>query len=819
MGSGAGQIGGTAAPPMHAVRRRKGEAQAASSGPDPRRRWVRHRLPDTLGILWVLVAAGAALTPALAHGASLGNYDLQTVYGGLAQTGAKVRWQQASDQLTLFMPLSHLAWTQVHQGHLPLWNPYNALGIPLAFNWESATFSVPVLLGYLVPVHLAYTVQVIATYAIAGVGVYVLGRVLRLGVLGCAMAGTVYELSGPLFSLVGWSFGGVMAWAGWLLAAAILVLRGRRRVRAVAFFAVIVACAIYAGEPEALVFLAIAVVVVVVVVVGSRLRRYGGRGRILRPVIDLAVAGAAGAALGAPLVLPGLQVGGSSIRNFRGGECPITGGCGRPHGLPLIDLVHVLFQGFNGLPVSGSQWFPPSAIYINTVAYVGVIAVVLGVLAIATRRSQPEVLAFGAIAVVMTSLVFAAPVVSFMDDMPFHLGGVLWYRATGCMAFSLAILAGVGTDVLVRTGSSRRVRTWLGASFGAVGLVLAALWLLGRGHLPPAEASIRANSFIWPVAATVVGLGVFAGLARTQRRQASADGSPSRRCSWAAATFLACETAFLVAAGAPVWSSSPTGFTPTPAVVAMQHAVGSSVVGLGIPGCYHVGLTTDVNAVYGVQELTAYDPVILRGYFVNWRASTGQSAGPVGDFYYCPAVTTAKMARRYGVAYVIEPPEAQGPQGGVFDRKLGDEDLYKIPGAAAATLTATSKNGQLPGPDAPGKPVIVTHSDPASWKLVAHSSTPAVLRLRLTDLPGWRGTIDGRPLRLLTFSGVMIQARIPAGTHTIVLHYWPNTFTLGLVLAACSAAGLLVAALVGGVRGRQKASSASSSMGLGPTEP
>ena len=339
-------------------RLRWGEAEGTNSSvPGRRRLCVRDRLPDALGIFWVLLAAGAALTPALAHGTSLGNYDLQTVYGGLATAGAKVRWQQATDQLTLFMPLSHLAWTQVHQGHLPLWNPYNALGIPLAFNWESATFSVPVVLGYLVPVHLAYTVQVVATYAIAGVGVYILGKVLRLGVIGCTMAATVYELSGPLFALVGWSFGGVMAWAGWLLAATILVLRGRHRLRAVVFLAVIVACAIYAGEPEALVFLAIAVVVVMVVVLGSRALRYGRPGPILRPLIDLAVAVLAGGALGAPLILPGLQVGGLSIRSFRGGECVITT-CGRPRGLPLIDLVHVVFQGFDGLPVSGEPVVP-----------------------------------------------------------------------------------------------------------------------------------------------------------------------------------------------------------------------------------------------------------------------------------------------------------------------------------------------------------------------------------------------------------------------------------------------------------------------------
>jgi len=235
--------------------------------------------------------------------------------------------------------------------------------------------------------------------------------------------------------------------------------------------------------------------------------------------------------------------------------------------------------------------------------------------------------------------------------------------------------------------------------------------------------------------------------------------------------------------------------------------VGSSVVGFGIPGCYYIGITMDVNAVYGVQELAAYDPVILRAYFLNWKAATGKSAGPSGDFYYCPAVTTTTMARRYGVAYVLEPHGAKGPQGAVFDRKIGDEDLYRIPGAAAATLTRTSGSGRLPGLDAQGKPVVVTHPDPASWKIVTHSTTSAVLRLRLTDFPGWHGTIDGRSLQLLPYSGVMIQARIPAGTHTVELHYWPETFTAGLVLATASALGLGAALVVAGMsrRGRRPA--------------
>ena len=76
----------------------------------------------------------------------------------------------AGDQVDAIIPWSTLAWTQVHHGQLPLWDPYAALGLPLAFNWQTAAFSVPTLIGYLFPLHLAVTVQVFLTLVIAGTG-------------------------------------------------------------------------------------------------------------------------------------------------------------------------------------------------------------------------------------------------------------------------------------------------------------------------------------------------------------------------------------------------------------------------------------------------------------------------------------------------------------------------------------------------------------------------------------------------------------------------------------------------------------------------
>jgi hypothetical protein len=128
-----------------------------------------------------------------------------------------------------------------------------------------------------------------------------------------------------------------------------------------------------------------------------------------------------------------------------------------------------------------------------------------------------------------------------------------------------------------------------------------------------------------------------------------------------------------------------------------------------------------------------------------------------------------------------------------------------VPGAYPATLTPLPADGSLPADGADGTPVAVTHHDPANWKLVTRSATLQVLRLRLTDFPGWHASIDGKPLTLESYAGVMLQARIPAGRHLVELHYWPTTFSVGIILCVLAVAGLATALVLDGVRRQRRA--------------
>jgi uncharacterized membrane protein YfhO len=123
----------------------------------------------------------------------------------------------------------------------------------------------------------------------------------------------------------------------------------------------------------------------------------------------------------------------------------------------------------------------------------------------------------------------------------------------------------------------------------------------------------------------------------------------------------------------------------------------------------------------------------------------------------------------------------------------------------------------LPSDSAIGVPVAVTHPNPAAWRMTTESSRPQVLRLHLTNVPGWQATIDGRPLALKQYSLIMLQARIPPGRHVIELNYWPPAFTEGIVLAVIAAVGLLAAPVVAyGLRRRRGRAGTGSA--VGPTE-
>lgn len=775
---------------------------------------------DLLGLLWVVASGIALLVPELVHGRVLGPFYLLSRIGLTKQSGVPIPSLEYGDLIDSLIPWTTVVWHQVHQGHLPLWNPYGGLGMPLAFNWQSAPFSLSSIVGYLSPVRYAFTVGALVDIVVAGFGAYVLGRVLGMGVIAAAAVGTVFELSGPITAWLGYPFPSVMSWAGWIFALGLLLLRGRHRAGLIVGLAACVAMSLYGGAPEGFTVLMAAAVVFFAVMLITRAGRAGGSGPILRPAVDLVAATIAGVALAAPFALPGLQLTSESVRSkfLNGGDLP-------PH-----TLLYLAFQGFDGLPLVRNGRvlvFGYSAFYSETAMYVGVGALALAGLAVVVHRRRRAVQGFVAVTIVCIALVFVPPVVSLAYKLPV-LNRVDLIRAVMPMALALAVLAGYGIDLVVRAVSTRDAGRRLGTAFGIAAVGLAALWIFGRGHLVPDQATIRAHSFIWPVVETAVGLGAagFLFWVGRQRQRAhrigAGRGAPGGARPWirrwsrtiAGLALLAVQTAFLVSAGATMLPSSSTSFPQTPATDAFVRTVGSATVAFGNRTCL-LGIAPNDNGVYGVHELGIYDPIIPEKYFTSWPSDAGTWSGNPELNLFCPVVDTVAVAREFGVGYVLEARGVPGPVGSVYVRQLGEEDLYRIPGSGDATV-APLRAGALPPADVVGTPVTVGHPSPSRWQVTTSSDTPQVLRLHLSDVPGWHATIDGEPLPLESYAGMMLQARIPAGVHTIDLHYWPQAFTAGIVSAGVSVVFLVALLVASSVRKRRRSGAGSVHDALAP---
>lgn len=800
------------------------------------------RWPDVFGLAWVVLALGAYLSPALWDGLSFGPTDIANQLSFLTYIPhLAVHNGLNGDVITQAVPWNTLDWLAVHHGQLPLWNSYAGDGMPLMLNFESTPLSLPTLVGYLFPMGTSFLVGIAITLLIAGSGTYTAARLAGVGPIGAALAGTTFMLSGSLSGWAGWAVSGPLAWAGWLLAGALLCWQpGRRRWAGVIVVSLASGFAVYGGFPETLVFVGIALVTIVLVggVVGTcrGVRSLGG------PACLLAGA-AAGAALSAPLWLPGLAVLSQSSRAGENG----TGG------LPVHALALFFAQGYDGLPTNGGAWFGP-ADYYEATAYVGVIAIALALLAVLVSWRRPLVAALGATVLVALAIIYVPATQRAFTRL--GAGSIATQRMLPMLAFAVAMLAGLGTEIIQRRWRRPGVLSRALVSVVACGAVLAYLLVSAPARaLSVDELSVRRHSLFWPALALagmaalfamttlapasgrpkplgatgvpeptgtplteasatgVLATGVLAGGEATAGNgagggTAAGAGLPmgsqyatraalTRRAAAAACLLLlAAQSAYLVWAGVGINSYAPTPFPVSAPLAKLQRLVGNNLVALDGTNKHDVTLWTgvgiypEVNAGYRIRELAVHDPVIPPAYFRTWPAQAATTNAGLGNNFFAPAVGSATRARYYGAAYILA---ASGsvPRDTQFVTKLavplaGALYLYRVSGAAQFAFD----------PGSASRVISTEQTGNSSWRLKVDVRRASSLTLHLTYFPGWHVSADGRALPVHEAGGLFVGTTVPAGTHTVTVNYWPGGLTAGFTLALTAIAALIVGSVL-----------------------
>ncbi|MDA8295179.1 MAG: hypothetical protein M0004_01095 [Actinomycetota bacterium] len=781
---------------------------------------------DLVALGWLVLLVLLYLSPAIKDGPSFGPADLGQGLSHLTALAHAAPNHNIinGDQIDQAIPWNTLDWRLVHRGELPLWNDLSGTGFPQLVNFESAPLALPSLVGYLFPLSLAFLVTIAIKLLICATGAYVCARLLGCRPLAAALAGSTAMLSGSFAGWLGWAISGPLAWAGWILAAAIWCARARRSLAPVALLAVSAAFCIYGGFPEdyALMAFGLGLVLAIAGVIAVARRRL-----VPAAVGRIALGAALGAALAAPLWLSGLSGIGSSAR----------AGTAAATGLPLSDLSLLVAQGYNGLPIRNSYYFG-SADYYESAAYVGVIALVLALVALwcCWRRSAVVSLGVGLLGCLL--LVYrlgpAAPVQHLVSHLGL-LGTVALQRALPLVGLFLALLAGVGAEAVLARWREARVRAALLGAAVVLASVVGWLWAdVGDATMPPADAAqyhvlpssaalpgvlagLRRAALIWPsVIAGVLVLGVaVASHLTASRRRAHAVASARRRVGGLALVGL--QGAFLVFAGVGINSYAATSFPKTAATRQLAAAAGTRLVALDggnvadLRQWTGVGFYPEINIGYGIDELGMHDPLIPQSYFDAWPVpDTGQDAG--GTNLFVPAVDSATLARRYGAAEILASANVPAPAGTTKLASIPANDgnphqamvLYAVPGGSrfsfsgASALTATAASASpgargASGVARRGTDRVVSASHPGDARYVVHVVTPhsGELAAAITAVAGWRASADGHGLSVAHRAGMLVVA-VPAGTSTLTLSYRPPRFALATALALCALVVLIV---------------------------
>jgi hypothetical protein len=101
-----------------------------------------------------------------------------------------------SDEYILFPPWELFNRDQVRHGQLPLWNPYNAAGVPQLANYESAVFSIFTLPFYVLPYRAGVIVSIFLKLFLAGYLTFLFLRGTGIRLIAALVGGITFMFSG-----------------------------------------------------------------------------------------------------------------------------------------------------------------------------------------------------------------------------------------------------------------------------------------------------------------------------------------------------------------------------------------------------------------------------------------------------------------------------------------------------------------------------------------------------------------------------------------------------------------------------------------------
>ncbi|MBI5241064.1 MAG: hypothetical protein HY926_11375 [Elusimicrobia bacterium] len=670
-------------------------------------------------------------------------------YGFLLAPGC-APYSPFSDFLAGSMPRAAILYESLHSGHgLPFWRGDELSGFA-AFTSPLSAYTCPLsILFWLLPPLEAYGPTLWLVFLAAGVIAYFCGRALGVGTWPALFLAAAQMFNFKLIIAAGVGWLPVFSNALVLPLLFIAVARALERPGAASALGVALAgaLALHSGHPQLLYYS-------VLFLAAFAALRASPRG-----LAALAVGGVLAAGLAGFLLVPLALESGLLSRGRASYEFFLSG-----HGLTWRHLLTFLHPEALGSPLSGSY---PGVELWEDVAYIGLAPLALAAagLALTWRQARTRLLAAALLA--SLALALRSPLQRLLfDAVPgFHLfrlpGRALFL--TGWFALALA---GLGLEEVLRRLRRRLPSPWPAAA--AALLIAATAWdgaryarryiaMLPRQQLLP-DADFRR---------------FFAGRDRPYRI------APLERhlihYGWAAPMGLE------LAAGFSSYNYS--------------HYQGyCDVLRWGRPRDEGARVWTDIPAVSR--------PDLLDALNVRFLVSSRELRLPPGRFALAARLKDQPVFAYYrGLTrsdMCIYENRLARPRAFFADRAVlagsAREALDRIRHSdlrRAAVVEAD--RAEAAAPPGPGDRLEVVESRAGRLVLRARAAGPRFLVASEVWHPGWRATIDSRPLVLRKTDFALLGAWLPPGDHRLELDFRPPGWGLGWALAALSA--VLCAAL------------------------
>lgn len=698
------------------------------------------------------------------------------------------------DLVSFIYPRYAFVARSVRQGILPLWDPYLYGGQPYLADVQSGLLYPINLLAFALIRSFDYhklELLAIAHYALAGICAYVLGRQLRLGRFGALIAGIVWEGSGVLVAHLGhYNLVAVVVWIPLILALLQPALEGRSIAWSVAA-SIALATSTLAGHTQLSLYVGL---IVLLYAIGFAIATRSWQ----NPFRSVIVVGAWSVLMCVVQLWPSFELTRLSVR------ADLTYDDSIAFSLLPQKLINFLVPHFYGR-TPDNYWGPPSLT--ENYLYVGILPLVLAGLAlVAVRDWRPRI--FAAIAALGLLL-------SFADWSPLH--GWLFALAPGfdkvrapgrflvLVDLGLAMLAGIGADVLARPLSRRRVpafRLFLTAwAVFAVGMIaVAAPIVYLRLFVNQAQAESLARQFQTATSSFALSLlfilASLALLVAYRYRWLRGWSAPS-----VAAALIVVDLFGNNGAINPTPDDPTVGFQHPSIVAYLDKNLGGARIDT-VTGVEDVW-QPDASALYAERSVWGlFDPLTIADYYWFWKIHVPGRSSRLYDL----------LASRYVLAHKdvvldfnkFKRIATDDPKIEIFENTRVLPRAFWVGGAIATpghdaaleaikakdfdpARTVVLEGGEASGlpAGAPAGPITASFTNDGPNSIAVTVDAPAAGYLVLADpyYPGWQATIDGRATPLLHGDWVFRAVQIPSGRHDVEFKFRPVSLLVGGVVS------------------------------------